>query len=127
MLEPQPASVHAYSFPEAIIPEEDLGYFNESRYQESHNIIYRDYFAEKPVYAENYFKKRFRMTRETFLDIYHAVINHDPWFTRTREDSGQDEPSSLLKVVAVTRALARKPCFVDVPGAIVRVGIQRFC
>ncbi|XP_022030052.1 uncharacterized protein LOC110930972 [Helianthus annuus] len=40
-----------------------------------------DYFAENPVYTDEMFRRRFRMSRRLFLRIANDLANYDPFFT----------------------------------------------
>ncbi|KAM0055725.1 hypothetical protein Hdeb2414_s0006g00209541 [Helianthus debilis subsp. tardiflorus] len=43
--------------------------FIRRNYIQGHERLYRDYFAENPVYPSNLFRLRFRMSRPQFLRI----------------------------------------------------------
>ena len=46
---------------------------------QGHERLYRDYFAEPPIYPLNLFRRRFRMNQTLFLRILFMVENYDPY------------------------------------------------
>src|SRR5262249_43485983 len=78
---------------------------NRSR-AEGHERLYRDYFADNPVYTDYNFRRRFRMHRPLFLRILNAVEAYDPFFVQRRNSAGNLGLSSLQKVIAAMRMLA---------------------
>ena len=51
---------------------------------ESHERLYRDYFATPCVY-ESFFRRRFRMSCPLFLRIVNEVEQYDPYFIQTTD------------------------------------------
>ena len=45
-----------------------------------HERLLRDYFVDNPVYSEEMFRRRFRMTKGLFLRIIEALQNHSEYF-----------------------------------------------
>ncbi|CAN6306492.1 unnamed protein product [Urochloa humidicola] len=71
-----------------------------------HEKIYWDYFADKSVYNENHFRRRYRMSRALFLRIVAAVEAHDEYFRQKADAMGRLGASAIQKVVAAFRMLA---------------------
>jgi hypothetical protein len=44
--------------------------------------LFRDYFAERPLYPHKYFRRRFRMSHLLFHRIQNAVKAHDIYFVQ---------------------------------------------
>ena len=76
----------------------------------NHNLgnerLFRDYFAENPVYPSNLFRRRFRMSRPLFLRILREVELYEPYFVQRRDNAGRLGLSSIQKVTAALRMLA---------------------
>ncbi|AEC06258.1 nuclease [Arabidopsis thaliana] len=68
--------------------------------------LFIDYFAEKPVFPETMFRRRFRMSRSLFLRIYDAIKRHDNYFVQRRDGVGKLGLSGLQKMTAAFRMLA---------------------
>ena len=88
---------------------------------QGHERLYRDYFAEPPIYPLNLFRRRFRMNRTLFLRILFMVENYDPYFVQTKNVVGIIGLSSLQKMTAVIRMLAYGVA-TDVVDDYVRIG-----
>src|SRR5262249_16986531 len=73
---------------------------------EGHERLYRDYFADNPVYTDYHFRRRFRMHRPLFLRILNAIEAYDLFFVQRRNSAGNLGLSSLQKVTAAMRMLA---------------------
>lgn len=69
-------------------------------------MLYEDYFADKPVYPDYKFRRRFRMKRPLFLRIHNAVRDHDSYFVQKRNAAGLLDLSSLQKITSALRILA---------------------
>jgi hypothetical protein len=84
-----------------------FGYKVYDRSREEHGIkLYRDYFAENPVYPEKYFRRLFWISHPLFNRIAAAVRWHDPYFVQKRNAAGELGFSSLQKITAAFRHLA---------------------
>jgi len=68
--------------------------------------LFRDYFAEQPLYPHKYFRKRFRISRHLFCRIQSAVETHDIYFVQRRNGSKRLNFSSIQKITAALRMLA---------------------
>ncbi|XP_042952248.1 uncharacterized protein LOC122289333 [Carya illinoinensis] len=55
---------------------------------QGHERLFRDCFAENPVYPSNLFRRRFRMSRPLFLRILNEVESYDPYFVQRRDNVG---------------------------------------
>jgi len=78
---------------------------NRDRENAARNL-FNDYFAEKPVFPETMFRRRFRMSRSLFLRIYDAIKRHDNYFVQRRDGVGKLGLSGLQKMTAAFRMLA---------------------
>jgi hypothetical protein len=68
--------------------------------------LFRDYFAEPPIYPHKYFRRRFRMSRDLFCRIQFAVEAHDPYFVQRRDGAQKLGFTSIQKITAALRMLA---------------------
>jgi hypothetical protein len=68
--------------------------------------IFRDYFAEPPLYPPNIFRRRFRMSRSLFLRIKSMLEATEPYFVQRRNAAGRLGLSSFQKMTAAIRMLA---------------------
>ena len=68
--------------------------------------IFRDYFAELPLYPLNIFRRRFRVSRSLFLCIKSMLEVIDPYFVQRRNAAGRLWLSSFQKMTAAIRMLA---------------------
>jgi hypothetical protein len=50
--------------------------------EEAHNRLWRNYFAENPLYSEADFRHRFRMCKDLFIRIHDELIQHDSYFVQ---------------------------------------------
>ena len=91
----------------------------ERRYQEAHNILVRQYFADVPDYSsDDLFRRRFRMSKALFKRLFGAVKRHDRFFQVSRcfkfdmflqdlpDAAGRLGPSGLLKFLSALKMLA---------------------
>lgn len=68
--------------------------------------LFRDYFAEPPLYSHKFFQRRFRTSRHLFCRIQHAVEAHDPYFVQRRDAYKMLGFTSLQKITTTLRMLA---------------------
>jgi len=61
--------------PSASSPKGKRRCINRDR-EQTHERLYRDYFADEPIYNEQHFRRRFRMRKHLFLQIVDALSNH---------------------------------------------------
>ncbi|XP_042939663.1 uncharacterized protein LOC122274721 [Carya illinoinensis] len=71
-----------------------------------HQCLWKDYFAQPPIYPSNIFRRRFRMSRDLFLRINSAFETHDDYFFQKRDASERLELSSLQNMTATIKMLA---------------------
>ena len=68
--------------------------------------IFRDYFAEPPLYSPNLFRRRFRMSRPLFLRIKSMLEATEPYFVQQRNAAERLGLSAFQKMIAAIRMLA---------------------
>ncbi|KAI3827348.1 hypothetical protein L1987_01421 [Smallanthus sonchifolius] len=73
---------------------------------EGHERLFRDYFAENPVYTPKLFRRRFQMSRPLFLRILNEVESNEPYFIQRRNNAGRLGLSYLQKISAALRMMA---------------------
>ncbi|OEL17295.1 hypothetical protein BAE44_0021692 [Dichanthelium oligosanthes] len=73
---------------------------------EGHDKLFADYFSDNPVYNDDTFRRRFRMTKGLFLRIMYVVTDHDVYFTQWPNAANQLRCNPLQKVTAALRMLA---------------------
>jgi hypothetical protein len=71
-----------------------------------HSRLMEDYFVPNPVYDEDFFRRRFRMTRRMFCDIATAVEQHDHYFVQRYNAAREIGFSHFQKVMDALRMLA---------------------
>ncbi|XP_071704378.1 uncharacterized protein [Rutidosis leptorrhynchoides] len=113
------------SFINSLTEEEVDGEASSSRFPRSRVYIardredaairlYNDYFSETPMYPENKFKRRYRMSRQLFLRIVEGISNFNSTnipeyflFFRERLDAtGRQSLTILQKCTAAIRQMA---------------------
>ncbi|XP_025828639.1 uncharacterized protein LOC112903610 [Panicum hallii] len=65
-----------------------------------------DYFAHVPVFAEDIFRRRFRMCKAMFLDISNDLNQEFEYFQRRSNHAGVPGFATIQKVTAAVRMLA---------------------
>ncbi|XP_042942910.1 uncharacterized protein LOC122277097 [Carya illinoinensis] len=68
---------------------------------QGHERLFRDYFAENPVYPSNLF----RMSRLIFLHILNEVESYEPYFLQRRDNAGRLGLSPMQKITTTLRML----------------------
>ncbi|XP_057724101.1 uncharacterized protein LOC130940069 [Arachis stenosperma] len=71
-----------------------------------HDRLFQDYFADEPVYNADIFRRRFRMRRDVFLRLVHALSNVYPYFQQRVDATGRRGLSPLQKCTAAIQMLA---------------------
>ncbi|XP_028111032.1 uncharacterized protein LOC114309496 [Camellia sinensis] len=92
------------SFDDDIIMISGRRYINRERVKGDEQI-YKDYFADNPVYPEEYFRIRFRTRRSLFVSILHDIQQVNEYFIQTRDATGAPGLSSVQKMTAALRIL----------------------
>nr|XP_043611544.1 uncharacterized protein LOC122583183 [Erigeron canadensis] len=72
---------------------------------ESHNHLFRDYFAEEPKFNETFFRQRFRMSRRLFVKIASDLENNFSFFQRKIDARGKWGFSALQRCTSAVRQL----------------------
>ncbi|XP_022040380.1 uncharacterized protein LOC110942928 [Helianthus annuus] len=95
--------------------------------------IWKDYFSPQPVYPENYFRRRFRMSKKLFNRILEGISQHSPYFTQRYDCSGRKGLSPHQKCTCSIRQLAYGTAG-DLHDDYIRIGgptavecLQKFC
>ncbi|XP_047943198.1 uncharacterized protein LOC125190041 [Salvia hispanica] len=57
----------------------------------AHERLFADYFAEQPRWGPNVFHRRFRMSRDLFLCIVHALEGRDEYFQYRKDGIGRPD------------------------------------
>jgi hypothetical protein len=75
-------------------------------YLQGEERLFRDYFANSPVFPPHLFRRRFRMNRPLFFRLQFALEAHDPYFIQKRNAARTLGLLSLQKMTAALRILA---------------------
>ncbi|CAH9085483.1 unnamed protein product [Cuscuta epithymum] len=68
--------------------------------------LFLDYFSPNPRYGEALFRRRYRMSRDVFLQFVGIVRNHDNYFHQRRIAIDILRLSALQKITVVFRILS---------------------
>ncbi|XP_022041738.1 uncharacterized protein LOC110944383 [Helianthus annuus] len=71
-----------------------------------HDNLMRDYFVDEPVFNEDIFRQRFRMSKRLFLKILSDVQANNSWFQDAEDASGRKSFTSIQKVTSTIKQLA---------------------
>ena len=71
-----------------------------------HNRLWKDYFSEDSTFSAHLFRRCFRMNKELFMRIVHALSENVPFFQQRRDATGRFGISPLQKCTAAIRLLA---------------------
>ncbi|XP_028055483.1 uncharacterized protein LOC114259653 [Camellia sinensis] len=74
--------------------------------RKGHDQLVADYFAVNPVYSSNTFWRRFRMRRDLYLQILHAIEAHDTYFVQKKDATHILILFPLQKTTSTIRMLA---------------------
>ncbi|XP_062209204.1 uncharacterized protein LOC133910985 [Phragmites australis] len=74
--------------------------------EKGHDDLVANYFSANPIYTDEMFRRRFRMTRPLFLRIVDNLREWSPYFTQRVDATGRDSLSPLQKCTAAIRMLA---------------------
>nr|XP_043638195.1 uncharacterized protein LOC122609204 [Erigeron canadensis] len=72
---------------------------------ESHDRLFRDYFAEEPKFNETFFRQWFRMSRRLFVKIASDLENNFSFFQRKIDARGKWGFSALQRCTSAVRQL----------------------
>ncbi|KAH9457201.1 hypothetical protein Pst134EA_033057 [Puccinia striiformis f. sp. tritici] len=75
-------------------------------FEAGYQRLFKDYFAESPVYTDYLFRRRFRMHRDLFLRIVDDVTAHDRYFVQKKNALGQPGLRPIQKICSAIRMLA---------------------
>ncbi|KAK7243211.1 hypothetical protein RIF29_38001 [Crotalaria pallida] len=78
----------------------------ERNREEGHTRLFNDYFSEQPVYTDEQFRRRFRMSKHVFLRNVQALGEHDEYFQLRVDGCGRQGLSPLQKCTSAIRMLA---------------------
>jgi hypothetical protein len=101
----------------------------EGRYRR----LQQQYFCANPIYSDDDFRRRFRMTKALFTTIYDAVVQVDPYFEQRPNAAGKLGLHPLLKITAALRMLAYGSAAdavdenLEVSEAVALESLRRFC
>jgi hypothetical protein len=68
-------------------------------------MLYNDYFSDSATHADN-FRRRYRMSKELFMEILHGVREFDPYFKLKHDTVGTAGFSSIQKCTAAMMMFA---------------------
>ena len=68
--------------------------------------IYLDYLSVNPIFTEEKFKRRFRISKCIFLKLVEWIQEYDSYFVQSSNSSGKIGISAAQKLTAVLRVLA---------------------
>ena len=68
-------------------------------------MLYNDYFFDSATHADN-FQRRYRMSKDLFMEILHGVREFDPYFRLKHDIVGTAGFSSIEKCTVALRMLA---------------------
>lgn len=68
--------------------------------------LYRDYFCSAPVYDDEQFERRFRLSKPIVLKIADLLQSHDSYFRQKKDCTGKRGFTTLQKVTTALRLLA---------------------
>ena len=72
----------------------------------AHQRLMDDYFSENPLYGEEIFRRRFRMSKELFLRLVSDLEQQYTFFTQGSDARGRIGFSPLQKCTSAIRQLA---------------------
>ncbi|XP_035843838.1 uncharacterized protein LOC118490358 [Helianthus annuus] len=74
--------------------------------QGAHEKLVNDYFSDEPLYNDEIFRCRFRMSRRLFTRIANDLAGLDPFFTQRPDARNYEGFTTLQKCTAAIRQLA---------------------
>jgi hypothetical protein len=82
---------------------------NGSRYiaiEDGLDCLQRDYLGDAPVYSDEQFQRRLRLSRSSFMRIVDTLRGRDTYFTCRRDAVGRAGFTTEQKITAALRMLA---------------------
>ncbi|XP_023766051.2 uncharacterized protein LOC111914572 [Lactuca sativa] len=77
-------------------------------HEEGHEHLYRDYFADNYVYGAKDFKRKFRLSRDVFLQIANALESRYEFFQLRYDARGRRGFTTLQECAAAIRLMAMR-------------------
>lgn len=96
-------------------------------------MLHGQYFADIPLYDNEFFRCRFRMPRAIFDEVLTSVVEHNDYFWQKTNCAGNAEIAARVKVIAAPCILTYglPPDAVDeyltMSETTARVALKRFC
>jgi len=75
-------------------------------FEGGHQQLFDNYFADRPIYSDYYFWRRFRMHQPLFLKIVSDIENHDNYFSRKADAVGKLGLYPIQKITSALRIIA---------------------
>ena len=99
--------------------------FIEKNREEGNMRLWNDYFSDSPTYPENIFRRRFRINKPLFMNIFDRLSNEVPFFRQKKDRLGRLGLSTLQKCTAAIRVLGYDSAL-DVVDEYLRLGSTTF-
>lgn len=71
-----------------------------------HHLFKQDYFSANPTYGEDFFRRRYRMSRNLFMHVRRSLKNHSDFWRRKTDSAHTKGFSSYQKMGAAIQMLA---------------------
>ena len=68
--------------------------------------LFSQYLSDDPLYDDDMFRRRYRVSRRIYRRVHDAVVEHDAYFVQKRNCFGQQGINSHVKITASFRILA---------------------
>ncbi|XP_076931510.1 uncharacterized protein LOC143596691 [Bidens hawaiensis] len=96
---------------------------------QGHQRLYRDYFAENPIYPADLFRRRFRMRRPLFLRNLNEVVTHEPYFVQRRDNVGRLGLSSMQKITVMAYGVTADFMdeYISIGESTAMESLKKFC
>jgi hypothetical protein len=101
--------------------------------EDGHARLWKDYFADAPIYGDYLFRRRFRMRRVLFNRILDAVVSYDQYFqqrqdaTRTLCLTPHQKLTAAIRILAYGSAADAVDEYVRIGETTVLETVRRFC
>ena len=77
----------------------------ERNQEEGYEQLYKDYFSDQPTYVDDFFRCRFRISKEVFKRIVETLGNGMEYFQQRPDARGMPSISTLQKCTSSIRML----------------------